>query len=230
MYFFGNISLLLASKITVAIQSPAMLKRIFGTTGVAVLLACLVCPVFVSAATVPALAVPQGLSFAEIKMTGTEFVMLMNNSGADITDLSSYWLNGFNKTNPTEPGVTSSSQQLPAGTLANGQTLLLSDGGPTCGAAITDSLSISLGDSAGYLGIVKTSLVSGVLIQTAGDAVSWSSGANPTPGMIANVPSNTKDPSAAWYRFHDSALTPEYQWQQASVSASNSCQLNVLAP
>src|SRR3990167_2477267 len=111
----------------------------------------------VFAATAPTLAVPPGLSLAEIKITGNEFIMLINNSEAAIPDLSKYWLYGFNNTNPLSAGVNSSSQQLPSGSLQPGQTILLSStGGPTCGAAITTKLSIGLTDSGGYLEVIKT--------------------------------------------------------------------------
>src|SRR3990167_10415739 len=77
------------------------------------------------AASPPALTVPTGLSLAEIKITGNEFVMLQNNTGGAIPDLSKYWLYAFNNVNPLAPGVTSNSQQLPAGNLAQGQAVLL---------------------------------------------------------------------------------------------------------
>src|SRR3990167_2839140 len=92
----------------------------------------------VLAASPPTAAVPLGLSLAEIKVTGNEFVILQNNTGGAITDLSKYWLYVFNNINPLAAGVSSSSQQLPSGTLANGQFILLSaNGGNTCGAAVT---------------------------------------------------------------------------------------------
>src|SRR5438067_379849 len=88
---------------------------------------------------------PSGLSIIEIKITGNEFIMLQNNSGSTISDLSKYWLYNFNNINPLAAGVSSSAQQLPATSLANGQTVLLSaNGGGTCGAAATTKLSISL--------------------------------------------------------------------------------------
>ena len=180
------------------------------------------------AATAPTLATPGGLSLAEIKITGNEFVMLQNNSGAAIPDLSKYWLYVFNNLNPLAVGVSSSTQQLPAGNLAPGQTVLLSGGGATCGAAITAKLALSLNDSGGFLEVVQTSLSSGVLIQTAGDAVSWSSGANPATGMIANVPSNSSAPNGAWYRYNKTpAAAATYGWQQADVDPTNACQLSV---
>ncbi len=186
-------------------------------------------PVIVLAASPPAptLATPPGLSLAEIKMTGSEFVMLQNNTGSTITNLSEYLVYGFNNVNPLAPGVNISIQQLPLGSLLSGQTVLLSDGGATCGAAITDGLSISLTDSTGYLQVVKSSFVGGVLTQTSGDAVSWSSGPNSTPGMIATVPSNTLAPRNAYYRYQNPAPTPPFLWQKADQDTANSCQLNV---
>lgn len=179
-------------------------------------------------AVAPALEGPSGLSIVEIKMTGTEFVMLQNNTGAPIMDLSSYWLHAFNNVNPLATGVNSSSQQLPAGILGEGQTLLLSDGGPTCGAAITANLSVGLTDSTGYLQIFKSSLAGGILSQAAGDGVSWTSGNNPTAGMISSVPSNTTDPLAAWYRYKNTDGSPSYLWQRARLDSNDRCQLNVL--
>lgn len=184
-------------------------------------------PVIVLAVTAPTLATPPGLSLAEIKMTGSELVMLQNNTGSTITNLSEYSIYGFNNVNPLASGVNISVQQLPAGSLLAGQTVLLSDGGATCGAAITDSLSISLTDSTGYLQVVKSSFVGGVLTQTSGDAVSWSSGANSTPGMIASVPSNTAVPRNAYYRYQNPMPTPPFLWQKANQDTVNSCQLNV---
>ena len=182
----------------------------------------------VLAASPPTAAVPLGLSLAEIKVTGNEFVMLQNNTGTTITDLSKYWLYFFNNVNPLAVGVSSSSQQMPPGSLLNGQTILLSaNGGNTCGAAVTGKLSLSLNDSGGFLEVVQISLVNGLLVQTAGDALSWSSGANTAAGMIANLPSNTKAPDGAYYRYQNSGSGAAYLWQQANLDAVNPCQLNV---
>ena len=183
-------------------------------------------PARVAALDPPALAVPAGLSLAEIKMTGSEFVMLYNNSGSAISDLSKYWLYVFNNLNPLAPNVSSSTQQLPAVSLGNNQTVLLSaNGGATCGAAVTNKLNLSLNDSGGFLEVVQVNLVGGILVQTAGDAVSWSSGANSAAGMISSVPSNSSAPNNAYYRYHDGA---SYHWQKADQDVSNPCQLNVV--
>jgi hypothetical protein len=181
------------------------------------------------AATAPPLAVPAGLALAQIKVTGSEFVMVINNTGANISDLSQYWLQVFNNVNPGAAGVSSSLQQLPGGNLQAGQSVLLSEGGATCGAAITDSLGISLSDSSGYLQVVQNSVTNGVLAQVTHDAVSWSSGTNATAGMISGVPSNSSDPLNAWYRYQNTVPSPAFLWQKARIaSPGDICQLNVV--
>ena len=185
-------------------------------------------PSTVLAVSAPTAATPPGLSLAEIKITGNEFIFLQNNSGASIPDLSKYWLYVFNNVNPLASGVSSSSQQLPAGSLAAGQTVLLSaSGGNTCGAAITAKLNLSLNDSGGFLEVIQTDFIGGQLTQTAGDSVSWSSGTNSAAGMISNVPNNTSAPNGAYYRYQNSGSGTAYLWQFANLDAANSCQLNV---
>lgn len=170
----------------------------------------------------PQLATPSTLAISQLKITGDEFVVLQNNSGKDITDLSSYWLDYFNSFNPLDAGVSSSSQQLPAVKLANQQTVLLSSNGmATCGASVVSKLSISLGDSGGFLQIIQTSLSSLGVTKVPIDFVSWSSGTN---GIIKSVPSSTKDPRGMYYRY---AGTSNYAWQLADLDASIPCQLNV---
>jgi len=175
----------------------------------------------------PALAVPSGLSFAEIKITGNEFLMLVNNTGSTINDLSTYWLYNFNNVNPLASGVSSSSQQLPTASLQAGQSVLLSSsGGQTCGAAVTARLSLSLTDSGGFLEVVKQSLVSGSLVQTAGDNLSWTSSS--TGGVINSIPSSSSDPNNAYYRYL--SLSPNtYSWQKADVDTVNACQMDVVS-
>ncbi|MDO8591783.1 MAG: lamin tail domain-containing protein [bacterium] len=181
----------------------------------------------------PALFVPPGLSLAEIKITGSEFVMLQNNTGATISDLGNYWLYDFNNTDPTTPGTSSSSQQLPAASLAAGQTILLSaDGGVTCGAAVTAKLSISLTDTSGFLQVVHTNFSGGVLTQTAGDSVSWNSSSSVTiynaTAATITVPTTTAAKAAyVSYRYQNSSSPSVFWWQPASQSSTNICQLNV---
>lgn len=167
---------------------------------------------------------PAGLGLLELKVTGDEFIMLQNNTAAIINDLSSYWLTAYNNVNPLTAGVSSSTQQLPLASLQSGQTLLLSANPmQTCGASVAGKLSLSLSDSGGFLQLSQTGLnQSGAITQTAGDMVNWSSGA---AGIIQNIPSNTKDAKAAFYR----TLTGNsYTWQLADIDATNGCQLNVL--
>lgn len=171
----------------------------------------------------PAIAVPIGLSFVEIKVTGDEFVMLQNNTGAAL-DVSSYWLNSYNNVNPLAAGVSSSSQQLPTATLLAGQTLLLSAGPmQTCGASIAGRLSVSMTDGGGFLQLSTSRMnAQGALEQAAGDFVSWSSGAN---GIIQNFPSSTKSPRATYYRY---SAGGGFAWQQAELDTVDSCQLNIV--
>lgn len=182
-------------------------------------------PLPVSAAAPPQAAVPAGLSFAEIKITGDEFLVLQNNSGTDLADLSSYWLEDFNNVSPLAAGVNNSAQQLPQVRLLAGQTLLLSSTAmPTCGAAVAGRLSISLTDSGGFLELVQLGQdAGGAVTQTPGDVVNWS---NDTAGDISNVLPGSKDPRAAWYRYQNAA---DYAWQPADLDAGNACQLNVAA-
>jgi hypothetical protein len=188
------------------------------------LLLCL--PLRAYAVSAPEIMAPAGLSIAEIKVTGSEFVVLQNNTGADISDLSTYALYYFNNYNPFAAGVSSSTSFLPATSLASGQSLLLSgDPRQTCGASIAGDLGISLGDSSGFLELVQLSNSNGTVVQQAGDVVSWSSGAN---GLIQNVPSNTKDPAAMWYRYQTSVADNTYDWQYADIDISNPCQLNAV--
>jgi hypothetical protein len=170
----------------------------------------------------PIMAVPPSLAISQIKITGDEFVVLQNNSGKDIADLSSYWLDEFNSYNPLDPGVSSSAQQLPAVKLPVGQTILLSSGGMnTCGAVATGKLSVSLGDSGGFLQVVQTSLGPLGVTQSPVDSVSWASTAN---GQIQSVPSSTKDPKGMYYRY---ASSGSYKWQLADLDSTVACQLDV---
>jgi hypothetical protein len=176
----------------------------------------------VVSATPPAMAVPPVLAFSEIKITGDEFVFLKNNTNKDITDLSSYWLDGYNSDQPLSAGVTNTAQQLPAVNLAAGQTILLSSNGmATCGAAVTAKLSVGLTDGSGFLQLIQTTQTSLGITKFPIDYLSWSSGAD---NVISNSPSGSKDPKAVYYRY---AGANGYAWQLADVDASNTCQLDV---
>ena len=122
------------------------------------------------------------------------------------------------------PASSNSSQQLPEGPLAPGASVLLSsDGMATCGAAVAGRLSVNLGDSGGFLQISKSSMEHNTVVQTVGDAVSWSSG---SAGIIPGVPSSSKGPNAVWYRYKQPATdgsTASYGWQRADLSESDYC-------
>ena len=169
----------------------------------------------------PNLTTPAGLSIAEVQITGDEYIILQNNTGSIISDLSTYWLYYFNKTDPstTKPAFI----QLPAGKLDQGQTVQLSTvGRPACGASIVDNLSSSLADAGGFLEVVKFSVnANGTINETAGDSVSWSSG---TTGNIQKVASATPQP--IWYRYQASSI-PTYSWQKAQADSTSACQLSV---
>jgi len=175
----------------------------------------------------PPLAAPSGLVITEIKVTGDEFAVLQNNSTAAISDLSKYWLYVFSKTNPLAAGATSSAQQLPVAALPAGASVLLSEGGATCGAAVTAKLALSFGDSAGALQVLSAA-PNGLLVPTPTDAVSWSANAD---GDIPNVPKSTTDKQAAFYRTQNTSKT--YGWQLADVAIDGAtglatiCRLNV---
>ena len=172
----------------------------------------------------PTMATPPSLAISQIKITGDEFVVLQNNSGQDVNDLSKYWLDEFNSSSPLDPGVSSSSQQLPAVKLSTGQTILLSSVGmSTCGAVATGKLSVSLGDSTGFLQIVQTSLNSLGVTQTPVDSVSWPSSSDT---QISSLPSSAARKSGDMYYRYVAGGT--YKWQLADLDAAVPCQLDVV--
>ena len=172
----------------------------------------------------PSLSLPAQLAIAEIKITGDEFLVIQNNSGTAVVDLSQYWLEGFNNVNPLAAGVSNSAQQLPAVSLAAGQSVMLSAvARPTCASTVAGKLNLSLSDSGGFLEIIQLRLAaSGAVSHVPGDAVSWSSS---SAGQIANVPSSTKDPQGMYYRYQ--IYTSNFGWQLADQDITNPCQLNV---
>jgi hypothetical protein len=170
----------------------------------------------------PPMAAPPTLAISQIKITGDEFVILKNNTGKDIPDLSTYWLDGYNSNQPLASGVSNSSQQLPSVKLASGQSILLSSNGmATCGAAASAKLSVSLTDSGGFAQIVQTAQTPLGITKLPVDSVSWSSGVD---NQISNAPSSAKDPKAVYYRY---ASTNGYSWQLADTDSTNPCQLSV---
>jgi hypothetical protein len=210
------------------IQNMKQFRHHFKTFFMSLLLALLVvgsAAPLVLAAGPPTIATPAGLSISQLKITGDEFVVLTNNTANTISNLSSYWLYAFNNVNPLATGVSSSSEQLPTASLGAGQAILLSSNGmATCGAVVAGKLSISLGDSSGFLQLVQMGMSASGVTQNSVDSVSWSSG---TTGIIASVPSNTKDPNALYYRYQTAGSSPTYGWQLADLDTATACKYNV---
>lgn len=196
-------------------------KSLRHTIAATITLALTSIPATVSA-TAPQLAAPAGLSVLTVKMTGNEFIVLQNNTGGTIADLSTYWLSAYNNVSPMAAGVSSSSEQLPAASLSAGHMLLLSANPmQTCGASVAGKLSLSLSDGGGFLELAQTSIeADGALTQTPVDWLSWSSG---SAGTITDVPSGSKSPDTAYFRYLGDG---GYAWQQATIDAHNTCQLN----
>lgn len=163
------------------------------------------------------------LTIIQFKMTGSESVVIQNTS-ANVVSLKNYWLEYYNKSNPTFPTAASNSQQLPDYILATGQTILLSgDSAPTCGASVVANLSFSLSDTSGYVRITKVAVQpDGVsMLYTPLDHVSWTSA---TSGAdLVKVPSNTADPLAVWYRNLSSGA-----WSQTDLNGTTCGVLNSL--
>lgn len=168
---------------------------------------------------------PESLSLIVLKMTGEEYVMLKNNSPAAITDLSQFSLKAYNNYNPETSNVSVSTQTLPAVSLGQSETLLLSSTiRPTCGADLAGRLSISMIDGSGRIEIVKVSGSAVGNVPEIVDSVSWSSTSS---GDIKSVPTNTKVPLAVYYRF---ASRDTFSWQFAELDLFTPCQLNVTVP
>ncbi len=142
---------------------------------------------------------PNGeLAIIEFKPTGSESVVIENISPSSL-NLQNYILEYFNKSNPSNFSIPTSSQQLPSFTLSPGQSFLLTgDSVGTCGASGVANLSLSLSDTSGYLEIVKTSGIGGNISYTQQDKVSWTSAGSGAD--INSVPSASSDANAVWYR------------------------------
>ena len=136
----------------------------------------------VAAASAPVPAVPAILAFSQIKVTGDEYLVAQNNSGATIPDLSVYAVKIFNNVNPLASGVAVSTQTLPVVSLEPGDKVTLSAATrQTCGAAVAGKLSASLVDGGGTLQLLMTT--NSASTPSLIDSISWSSGAS---GQIQN--------------------------------------------
>lgn len=154
---------------------------------------------------------PNDLTIIQLKMTGSETLVLMNTSKADI-NLLNYTVQYFNKNNPASLIAPTNSQALPDITIGPNQAILLnSDGAQTCGAAAVAEMEFTLADSSGLLAISKVeSLSDGSVLFKQQDRVSWTTAASGAD--LVKVPSATADPKALWYR-----KIPEGTWQQAQL-------------
>jgi hypothetical protein len=167
---------------------------------------------------------PTDLTIIELKMTGTETLVLKNTSSGPLS-LSNYSLQYFNKNVPTSFASPTSTQQLPNITLPAGQSVLFnSDNAAVCGAAAVVNLSFSLSDTSGYIDVTKVvSQPDGSLLFTPQDHASWTS--TTTGADILKVPSNTVDPAAVWYR----GLT-DGTWKQAELSGDCKLVTTLITP
>jgi hypothetical protein len=155
---------------------------------------------------------PGDLTLIEVKMTGSEALVIENTSTGSI-NLQNYLVEYFNKVAPASLATPTSSQQLPNIMLAPQQSILLnSDSSLICGASAVAPLGFSLSDTGGYMAIMKVDTqADGSLIYRSQDHASWTSSA--TGADILRAPSNTADPLAVWYRkLNDGA------WQQAELN------------
>jgi hypothetical protein len=129
-------------------------------------------------------AVPKsGLYIREIKISVDNFVVL-ENTGSDIANLSNYWM-GYASDSSDDPLVPS--QQLPAISLATGQTLiaLYSGATDTCDASYIDKLNFSFAKTGGQFAVWRMDTsAAGVLSFFAADQVRWAN-----PSKTATLPS-----------------------------------------
>jgi hypothetical protein len=155
---------------------------------------------------------PADLTFIELKMTGSESLVIQNTTQSTV-NLQNYLVEYFNKAAPASLATPTSSQQLPAISLNPQQSILLnSDSSLICGASAVSPLGFSLSDTSGYLAIMKVDTQpDGSLIYRSQDHVSWTTAT--TGADLVKVPSNTADPQAVWYR----KLT-DGSWQQAELN------------
>jgi hypothetical protein len=178
-------ALLLASSGVPQYNLSQVMRRpriISGVGATIVLLACALLPLAPIPKTAAATPKP-GLHIREIKISGDNFVAL-ENTGNDITDLSSYWI-GYASDSSGDPLVPS--QQLPAIPLPSGQTLiaLYSGSTDTCDASYIDKLNFSFAKTGGQFAVWRMDTSSaGVLSFFVADQARWAN-----PSKTATLPS-----------------------------------------
>jgi hypothetical protein len=155
---------------------------------------------------------PGDLTIIELKMTGSESIVIENTSDGPV-NLQNYLVEYFNKAVPTSLATPNSSQQLPDITLEPQQSILLnSDSSLICGASAVANLGFSQSDTNGYIAIMKVDVqTDGSLVYRQQDHVSWTSAASGAD--LVKVPSNTVDPQAVWYR-----KLADGTWQPAELN------------
>ncbi len=137
------------------------------------------------------------LQIREINLTGEEFVVLQN-AGTAAAQLDQYWL-GYSTDDATNYVVPT--QQLPAGSLAPGQAILLNNGSvSTCDATVVDQLGFSsLSNTKGTLQLRQLTNTGVSSTFTTVDSVAW--GKLPADAIqIAKESQLSDDANAVWYR------------------------------
>lgn len=168
--------------------------------------------------------IPADLTVIQLKMTGSETIVIQNTTTGPL-NLQDYLLEYFNKHNPPSLSAPTQMQQLPDMVLEPKQAILFnSDSALTCGAAAVAELEFTLGDSSGYLTIMKVSpQADGSIIYKPQDKVNWTSTA--AGADITKVPSATADPKAVWFRKIEAG-----SWQQAQLGSDCSLIAPLIEP
>lgn len=159
---------------------------------------------------------PQSLSISQIKISGDEFVVVRNNTDADI-QLGGYWLEYFNEYSLSVVGISNSSTQLPDAKLGSHREIIFSAGlAPVCGQVLVAKLPFGLKDSAGLLQIVGVNQTTGVISYRPEDQVSWSN-AKTNNSAELKLPA-TQDSKQIWFR-----NSPQGAWQSGLVDYNSAC-------
>jgi hypothetical protein len=167
---------------------------------------------------------PNELTIIQLKMTGSESLVIENTAGSSL-NIGNYLIEYFNKAQPTSLAVPTSTQPLPGITLLPRQAILISsDSSFTCGVVAVANQSFTMSDTSGYLMVTKvTPQPDGSLVFVPQDHISWTS--STTGADLTRIPSNTADPAAVWYRKLNDGT-----WQQAELSGDCSTLATIISP
>lgn len=158
----------------------------------------------------------QGLTITQIKISGDEYTVLRNTSGADI-QLSGFWLIYYNEASLSVVGLSNSAVQLPDATLQSNREIILANGvAPICGQVLSAKLPFALKDSAGILQIVAASQSGNIISYQTHDQVNWSNAKTNNTADL-KLPSS-QDAKQVWFRASGTAL-----WQSGLVDYSTNC-------